>query len=77
MKQSTDIVIHINEDLDNPHRETFTNEVQQIPGVVSVSLQDTLPHLMVVAYNAAETRAQEVVKSVRNTGSEAQLVGWL
>ena len=77
MKDSTDIVIHINETLDNNQRSTFSNKVKDIDGVKSASLQDARPHLMVVAYNPARTKALHVLEGVNKTGVSAQIVGWL
>jgi len=77
MKNSTDIVIHINESLDNQHRIDLSEKVLNISGVKSASVQESRPHLMIVAYNKAETKAYEVLDNVRKTGMHAQLVGWL
>jgi len=77
MKNSTDVVIHINEKLDNQRRTKFSDTVQQMKGVVSASLQESRPQLMIVAYNSSETKAQSILSNVRKTGMQAQLVGWL
>ena len=77
MIYSTDIVIHINDELDIEHRNNLSKKVRTIRGVESASVADNKPHLMIVAYNAAETKAFDVLNSVRNSGTEAQLVGWL
>lgn len=77
MKDSADIVIHINEELDSQHRVNFSSKVQRIQGVQSALLRDTRPHLMIVAYNPEKTKAREVLNNVRKTGMQAQLVGWL
>jgi len=77
MRDSTDVVIHINEELDVNHRERFSSDVCQLNGVLSADLQDNRPHLMIVAYNPVETRSYDVLSSVRDQGVHAQLVGWL
>ncbi len=77
MKDSTDIVIHINETLDNNQRSTFSNKVKNIDGVKSASLQDARPHLMLVAYNPDETKALQILEGVNESGVSAQIVGWL
>ncbi len=77
MRSSTDIVIHINEKLDNDHRERFSSEVCQVSGVLSANLPDNRPHLMIVAYNPVETKSVDVLSGVRDKGVHAQLVGWL
>ncbi len=77
MKDSTDIVIHINEKMDDHYRERFSSDVSQCEGVISVNLQDNRPHLMIVAYDPVETGSLDVLSNVRNQGVHAQLVGWL
>ena len=77
MIYSTDIVIHINDALDTEHRSKLSKKVRTIKGVESASVADNKPHLMIVAYNAAETKALDVLNNMRNLGTKAQLVGWL
>ena len=77
MNYSTDIVIHINDALDTEHRSNLSKKVRTIKGVEAASVADNKPHLMIIAYNAAETKALDVLNSVRSSGTEAQLIGWL
>ena len=77
MRGSTDVVIHINEELDANYRDEFSSDVCQLNGVFSADLQDKRPHLMIVAYNPVETRSYDVLSGVREKGVHAQLVGWL
>lgn len=77
MNQSSDIVIHVNEELDSQHIVTLSDKVQKITGVESAFFKKRRPHLMIVAYNSTKTKAQNVLQGVRDTGMHAQLVGWL
>jgi len=77
MKYSSDIVIHINEKLDNQNRNTLTNKVQKFTGVVTTSLQDSRPHLMIIGYNRSKTKALDILNGVKKTGVHAQLIAWL
>lgn len=77
MNHSTDIVIHINEKMDNQHRILFSGKIQKLDGVVSATLQDKCPQLMIIGYNPSEIKAFDVVAGIRKTGMEAQLVSWL
>ncbi len=77
MRGSTDVVIHINEELDASHRESFSSKVCRVNGVISADLQENRPHLMIVAYNPVETKSYEVLSGVEKQGVHAQLVGWL
>ena len=77
MTHSTDIVIHINESLDNNGREKLTSTVCQFSGVLSVSLKERTPHLMIIGFNPLKTKSLEVLNNIKNTGMHAQLVSWL
>lgn len=77
MNYSSDIVIHINEKLDNQNRATLTNRVQKFTGVVTTSVQDSRPHLMIIGYNRSKTKALDILSDVRKTGVHAQLIAWL
>ena len=77
MKNTVDIIIHINEDLNNKERRKLSGEVSQIDGIISAGFEEKLSHLMVVAYDNLKTRHIEIIDGVRNRGLNAQLVGWL
>lgn len=77
MKNTVDIIIHINEQLNNKERIKLSGEVSQIDGIISAGFEGKLSHLMVVAYDNLKTRHVEIVAGVRNRGLNAQLVGWL
>ena len=77
MKDSTDIVIHVNEKMDSQRRERFSNNVRDLYGVVSADIKDIRPHLMIVAFNRGKTKAVEVINGIKKSGVEAQLVSWL
>lgn len=77
MKNSTDVVVHINEYLDLDERESLAKEINQLEGVVSANLADNRPHLMIVGYNPKKMKSLEVLSRVQGTGVHAQLIGWL
>lgn len=77
MTSQTDIVIHINEEMDKTYREKLSNEVCDLSGVISADVKDKRPHLMIVAYNPLVTKSLSILTGVRNSGMHAQLVGWL
>lgn len=77
MSHSSNVVIHINEKLDSQHRNSLSKKIQKITGVISASLQDARPHLMIVGYNPSETKAYDVLTGVKKEGMQAQLVAWL
>jgi len=77
MKDETDVVIHINEELDTEHRQKLSSDVSHFDGVISADLKEKRPHLMIVAFNPLETQTLKVLAGVRDSGMHAQLVGWL
>ncbi|MEE9327903.1 MAG: hypothetical protein V3U71_11490 [Cocleimonas sp.] len=74
---NTEVVIHINEELDSGNQRSLSDEVSHLQGVETANLANKCPHLMIVAYNSAQTKSLNVLNGVRNTGVHAQLVGWL
>ncbi len=77
MTVSSNIVIHVNENMDNQRRETFSNDVLQLTGVVSAEIKDNLPHLLIVGFNHSKTKALDILSGIRESGSQAQLISWL
>jgi hypothetical protein len=77
MKHSTDVVVHINEDLDKAGQLSFTNKIHELDGVLSANLTKNRPHLMIVGYDSNRTKSLDVLSGVNNNGVHAQLVGWL
>ena len=77
MMGSAGVVVHINEDLNRVNREELSQKVGALDGVLSTSLQEQRPHLMIVDYDPHQTRSQDVLSEVNNSGVHAQLVGWV
>lgn len=77
MKDSTDVVVHINEYLDLEERQSLIREINQLEGVVKANLAENRPHLMIVGYDPDKMKSLEVLSSVKGTGVHAQLIGWL
>jgi hypothetical protein len=77
MTVSNNIIIHVNEKMNSQRRATFSNDVQQLAGVVSVEIQDNKPHLLIVGFNHSKTKALDILSGIRKSGSQAQLISWL
>lgn len=77
MTHSAEIIIHINEKLDSSHRVNLSNKVQEIDGVISASVQNSRPHMMLVKFNSNKRKAYDVLTGVRDIGMHAQLVAWV
>lgn len=77
MKDSTDVVVHINESLDSERRLKLAKKINALKGVVSAKLAEKRPHLMIVGFDPSRTKSLEVLSGVKQTGVHAQLIGWL
>ena len=74
MKDSIDVVIHINDEVNSQDLKSYSSKVKKILGVSFVSLRKARPHLMIVTYNPRKTKAFNVLEGVKRTGVNAQLV---
>lgn len=75
--KNTEVVVHINEELNKQHRDDLSQKVCKLAGVVSAELPDKQPHLMIVGFNSETTKSLQVLNGVKDSGVHAQLVGWL
>ena len=73
----TEVVVHINEELNKQHRENLSEQVNNLNGISMVLMSDQKPHLMRVSYDPQAISSMQVLEGVKNTGVHAQLAGWL
>jgi hypothetical protein len=71
----SDVVIHIDENLEASRRQEIEAMLRGIDGVVSVRNPDDRPHLALVEYNPARTSSQTLLQTVTAAGVHAELVG--
>jgi hypothetical protein len=71
----TDVMIHINEPLSAEARAALENAMREIPGVVSPGFNAGKAHLLIVTYDAEQTRASVLLEKARAAGYTAQVVG--
>ena len=74
MSQS-DIVIHIDEELDDEHIHALERDVCMRDGVVSACVHEDRRHLMVVDYDPRGVRSTDILSQVRAAGLHAELIG--
>lgn len=77
MKNSSDVVIHIKEELDIIKQNKLTTDLKKEQGIVSAKLHKKRPHLMIVSFENHTIKALNVLDSVNKQGVHAQLVGWV
>jgi len=71
----SDILIHINQDLNEQQRKTLEESMRQIDGVVAPRFNPGKDHLLLVAFNPAATSTVALLAKVQSFGYNAQLVG--
>ena len=73
--EMVDVTVHIDETLSNEQREDMENKLREEDGVISATIHDKTPHLMMIEYNPAKTNSQSILKQVKAQGVHAELVG--
>lgn len=63
-----DMVVHIDQSLPQKQRDEIEAAVRQKACVVSASIHDKTPHLMLVAFNPDCVTSMEILDCVRENG---------
>lgn len=71
----TDVTIHIDADTSKETRANVENGLRILKGVVSVSMPEDKPHLVVVEYNPEETNSSHLLTMVKEVAGHAELIG--
>jgi len=71
----TDVVIHIDEDLQDEDIQAIERDIALHSGVYSACVNDRARHLMLVDYDPEGIEATELLGMVRQHGVGAELVG--
>jgi hypothetical protein len=71
----SDILIHIDENLDEQQRKSLEESMREINGVVAPRFNSGKEHLLLVAFNPAVTSTAALLARVESHGYNAQLVG--
>ncbi len=75
MNYTTDVVIHIDEDLDDEHIYDLEKDLSMRDGVYSACVHEGRRHLMLVDYDPQDIRSADLLQQVRSTGVHAELIG--
>ena len=73
----TDVMLHIDEELDRPHQLQLEDHMRNQIGVIGLGYHEEKPHLMIVEFNPERTTPRELLRSVENQGLHAELVSFL
>lgn len=71
-----EVVVHLNENLDEPTLADIERGIRRDEGVVSVGHRAGQGHLMMVVYDSEITRAAGLLRHFQQRGLHAQLIGF-
>lgn len=71
----SDIVIHIDEDLEDGVIRSLEKDLAQVIGVTSACVNDRARHLMVIDYDPDDVHSQELLGCIQSHGIHAELIG--
>ena len=71
----SDVVIHIDEDLDDLHIRDLEIDLAGVDGVYSACVHERARHLMLVDYDPEDVKAHDLLSRVAAHGVHAELIG--
>lgn len=71
----SDVVIHLDEDLNDDDIHELERDLSCVPGVVCACVNDKARHLMLVDYDPEGVAAGQLLSVVRQHGIGAELIG--
>ena len=71
----TEVVVHINEELDEERRDAFEQALRVMRGVLDLTFCRNRHHLMIVQYQPALVSSGQLIEQVRRLAGQAQLIG--
>jgi len=72
---TTDVVIHIDEDLADDLIQELERELSGVTGVYSACVNDRARHLMLVDYDPQDVNALDLLSQIESHGVHAELIG--
>lgn len=70
-----DVTLHIDNTLNATVRSAVEKELRGISGVVSVHMPEDKTHLVEVAYNPDDVKAEHIAHSIRELAGHVELIG--
>ena len=70
-----DVMIHIDADINDKIRSQVEASLRGLEDVVSVSMPEDKPHLVIVEYNPDKTSSGVLLAAVREMAGHAELIG--
>jgi hypothetical protein len=72
---NTEILIHINENLEEPGRNDLVSALEATDGIHTAEFCPLRYHLILVQYDRDSLRSQDVLNKVKEQDVNAQLIG--
>ena len=72
----TDVVIHIDEELDDDSIHDIERDLGEMDGVYCACVNERTRHLMLVDYDPLDVKAGSLLRRVENRGLHAELIGF-
>lgn len=73
----SDIMLHIDEDLDSKEQSILEFHMRAKDGVIGLGYHSKRPHLMIVEYDRDVVTPKDLLCTATNYGLHAELVGFL
>ena len=70
-----DVMIHIDAEINDKIRSQVEASLRGLEDVVSVSMPEDKPHLVIVEYNPDKTSSGVLLAAVREMAGHAELIG--
>ena len=70
-----DVIVHINEHLDQPHRTHLEDAIKMKAGITKARFNTQRHHLMIVAYDRKRINSATVLNYIKHQEVSAQLIG--
>jgi hypothetical protein len=74
-KNTVEIVVHVNEDLNEGQRDNLTSALKSAHGITDAEFCPLRWHLMLVRYDREACSSQAVLKNIASQQVHAQLIG--
>lgn len=71
----SDILIHLDDDLDDEAIHSLERELGNCDGVFSACVAENRRHLMLVEFDPDGVRPSDLVREVRSRGLRAEMIG--
>lgn len=73
--QLTDVLIHLDQNINKTEKENIIEQLRAIEGVIAPRFNKEREHLLLVSYNSEAINSLALLNKIKDNGYKAQLVG--